>query len=65
MSSAVEAMKFDSIITDIGFEKINEALIAGTKLDLKYIAIGDSCGEYYEPTREQTALVLVNAEDFT
>lgn len=57
MSSAVEAMKFDSIITDIGFEKINEALIAGTKLDLKYIAIGDACGEYYEPTREQTALV--------
>ena len=46
MTSLIEEMKFDSIITDIGFEKINSALITGEKLDLKYIAVGDSCGDF-------------------
>jgi len=41
--------EFYSIITDIGLQKINEALNDGTKLDLKYIAVGDSNGAYYEP----------------
>ena len=57
MTSSVEEMKFNSIITDIGFEKINAALVAGTKLDLKYIAVGDACGEYYELRQDQIALV--------
>lgn len=57
MTSELETMKFDSIITDVGFEKINAALIAGVKLDLKYIALGDACGEYYELNSNQTALV--------
>lgn len=47
---------FYSIITDIGLEKINEALNNGTKLDLKYIAVGDSNGSYYEPDTAQTQL---------
>ena len=57
MTSLIEEMKFDSIITDIGFEKINSALITGEKLDLKYIAVGDSCGEYYEMRQDQKTLV--------
>ena len=47
---------FYSIITDIGLQKINEALNDGTKLDLKYIAVGDSNGAYYEPEPTQTRL---------
>nr|DAU52947.1 MAG TPA: tail collar fiber protein [Caudoviricetes sp.] len=57
MSANLKTMVFDSIITDIGFDKINEALISGSKLDLKYIALGDSCGEYYEPKPNQISLV--------
>lgn len=57
MNEEISKMKFDSIITNIGFEKINEALVSGKKLDLKYIAIGDSCGEYYDLKPTQTKLV--------
>lgn len=48
--------EFYSIITDVGLAKINEALNNGTKLDLKYIAVGDSNGNYYEPEFSQTKL---------
>lgn len=48
--------EFYSIITNIGLQKINEALNDGTKLDLKYIAVGDSNGAYYEPDPAQTKL---------
>ena len=57
MSTNIEEMKFSSIITNIGFERINRALISGEKLDLKYIALGDSCGEYYDLEPTQTQLV--------
>ena len=36
--------EFYSIITDIGLKKIQESLENGTKLDLQYIAVGDSNG---------------------
>lgn len=49
--------EFYSLVTDIGVQKINEALANGTKLDLAFIAVGDSNGNYYEPTIEQTTLV--------
>jgi phage-related tail fiber protein len=48
--------EFYSLITNIGLGKIQEALNNGTKLDLKYIAVGDSNGAYYEPSEEQMAL---------
>lgn len=48
--------KFYSLITDIGFNEIEKALTNGTKLDLKYIAVGDSNGLYYEPKTTQTRL---------
>ena len=36
---------------------INQDLSSGKKLNLEYIAIGDSNGSYYEPDAEQTELV--------
>lgn len=49
--------EFYSIITTIGLQKINECLEVGSKLDMKYIAVGDSNGSYYEPTINQTELL--------
>ncbi len=49
--------QFYSLVTDIGIQEINKALSSGTKLDMKYIAVGDSNGEYYEPNASQTSLV--------
>lgn len=50
-------MEFYSIVTNTGFQKINECLAAGSKLDLKFIAVGDSNGNYYEPAIDQTSLL--------
>lgn len=50
-------MQYYSIVTNIGFQKVNECLALGTKLDLKFIAVGDSNGSYYEPAINQTFLV--------
>lgn len=49
--------KFYSLVTKKGLELIVHALSTGEKLNLEYIAIGDSNGAYYEPFAEQTALV--------
>lgn len=49
--------EFYSAITNIGIQKVNEALAAGTKIDLAWIAVGDSNGAYYEPDIEQTSLL--------
>ncbi|HSA05697.1 MAG TPA: phage tail protein [Candidatus Gastranaerophilales bacterium] len=49
--------EFYSLITNIGIQRVNEALAAGTKIDLAFIAVGDSNGAYYEPDIEQASLV--------
>jgi len=49
--------EFYSLITNIGIQRVNEALSAGTKIDLAFIAVGDSNGSYYEPDINQTSLV--------
>ncbi len=49
--------EFYSLITNIGIQKVNEALAAGTKIDLTFIAVGDSNGSYYEPDINQAGLV--------
>lgn len=49
--------EFYSLVTTTGFQKINEALSQGIKLDLAFIAVGDSSGNYYEPDINQTLLV--------
>ena len=49
-------MEFYSIITNKGLDLITKALSNGTKLNLEYIAVGDSNGAYYEPNPNQTSL---------
>ena len=49
--------EFYSIITKKGFKLITEAIANETKINLEYIAVGDSNGDYYEPNEEQTTLV--------
>lgn len=49
--------EFYSLVTNIGVQKINEALVNGTKLDLTFIAVGDSNGSYYEPDINRLSLV--------
>ncbi|MBO6273783.1 phage tail protein [bacterium] len=49
--------EFYSIITDKGLELISNALSNGEKLNLEYIAVGDSNGAYYEPQTSQKTLV--------
>ena len=49
--------EFHSIITKKGLELITEAIANETKINLEYIAIGDSNGAYYEPNEEQTTLI--------
>lgn len=49
--------EFYSIITKKGLELITEAIANETKINLEYIAIGDSNGAYYEPNEEQTTLI--------
>lgn len=50
-------MEFYSIITNKGLDLITKALSNRTKLNLEYIAVGDSNGAYYEPNPNQTSLV--------
>ena len=45
--------EFYSLITNIGIQKVNEALSSGTNIDLAFIAVGDSNGSYYEPDINQ------------
>lgn len=49
--------EFYSLITNIGIQRVNEALSSGTKIDLAWIAVGDSNGAYYEPDINQSELV--------
>ncbi|HSA05865.1 MAG TPA: phage tail protein [Candidatus Gastranaerophilales bacterium] len=49
--------EFYSLITNMGIQRVNESLAAGTKIDLAFIAVGDSNGAYYEPDINQTSLV--------
>ncbi|MFA3991564.1 phage tail protein [Clostridioides difficile] len=48
--------KFYIILTKIGREKIANATALGELVGLTKFQVGDSNGEYYEPTEEQTAL---------
>ena len=48
---------FYSIVTEKGLELITDALATGNKLNLEYIGVGDSNGQYYEPQLNQKKLV--------
>ncbi|MGW1368754.1 phage tail-collar fiber domain-containing protein [Providencia hangzhouensis] len=47
---------FYTILTQYGKNALAEALAAQKKLAIPYIAVGDSAGEYYEPSESQTNL---------
>lgn len=48
--------KYYTILTDIGKEKLVEAIANETALDFTEMAIGDSNGSSYDPTSDMTAL---------
>lgn len=51
------AEQFYSLVTEIGKAKIANAAVLGEKVKITHLAVGDSGGNYYEPTETQTALV--------
>lgn len=50
------AEKFFSLITEIGQNKITNAVALGKKLELSSLCVGDGDGHYYEVTEKQTQL---------
>lgn len=48
---------YGTLVTDIGHEKIAEALQSGTTVNWNQIAVGDGNGSYYKPSVEQKELV--------
>lgn len=66
--------KYYTILTDVGKQKLAEAIANETALDFTEMAVGDSNGTSYEPTSDMTALkhevyraaigsMKINAED--
>lgn len=51
------AEQFYTILTNIGKASIANASALGTKVDFKFMALGDGNGNYYNPTELQTELV--------
>ncbi len=51
-----EQRKYISIVTDLGTEKIVNAVRNGEKVDVVHFAVGDGGGLPYRPTRDMTAL---------
>lgn len=66
--------KYFTVLTDVGKQKLAEAIANETALDFTEMAVGDSNGTSYEPTSDMTALkhvtyraaigsMKINAED--
>ena len=49
--------KFKTLVTDIGNEKMTNAVLNGKKVNVVAAVVGDGGGSYYVPTADQTALV--------
>jgi len=50
------AEEFYTILTNVGKAKIANATALESKVNLKYFALGDGNGNYYEPTENQDSL---------
>ena len=50
------AYKYFTVLTDVGKQKLAEAIANETALDFTEMAVGDSNGTSYEPTSDMTAL---------
>lgn len=51
-----ESRKYKTLVTDIGKEKITNAVLSGEKVKITEAAVGDGGGTYYVPTADMTAL---------
>ena len=49
--------KYKTLVTDIGKEKMTNAILNGKKVNVVMAAVGDGGGSYYLPTADMTALV--------
>ena len=50
------AENFYTLLTEIGKAKIANASVLGQKINFTRLVVGDSNGQYYEPTESQTKL---------
>lgn len=50
------AKEYYTILTDVGAEKMAEAVTTGKKVVIKEFAVGDGFGAKYNPSKEQTTL---------
>ena len=50
------ANKYYSILTDVGVAAVANAAALGRKVDIKYFAVGDGGGTYYQPASDAEAL---------
>lgn len=49
--------KYKTLVTDIGNQKMMDAVLNGTKVNIAAAAVGDGGGSYYVPTSDMTELV--------
>lgn len=49
--------RYKTLVTDVGNQKMMDAVLNGTKVDIVAAAVGDGGGSYYVPTADMTALV--------
>lgn len=54
---AVITARYGTVITNTGKAKIAAAILAGEKVNITHVAVGDGGGAYYKPTSEQTDLI--------
>ncbi len=48
--------KYYTILTDVGVEKVRNAILNNVKIEVSQIAVGDGAGDYYEPVQTMNAL---------
>lgn len=49
--------RYKTLVTDVGNQKMMDAVLNGTKVNVVTAAVGDGGGSYYTPTADMTALV--------
>lgn len=51
-----ESRRYKTLVTDVGKEKIANAVLSGEKVKITKAAVGDGGGTYYMPTADMTSL---------
>ena len=47
---------YGTVVTSAGLALVTAATMRGEKVKLKYLAVGDGGGQYYQPSADMTAL---------